>query len=197
MGDPIRARKTFDRPSHPWIRARIASESRIARDYGLKNKREIWKAQTVLRDYMARARHLTNAKGPQAEKVKGELISKLKREGLLKGDSPTIDDVLGLQLKDLLDRRLQSIVYRKNLGYTMKQARQLISHGHISVNGRNVTVPGYTVGSADETSILFSELSKVNPTHSAIPQTARAEKVPEKKHDDRKRRGGGRRRKRA
>jgi len=174
----------------------MASESRIVRDYGLKNKREIWKAQTILRDYMARARTLTNAKGAQAEKMKGELISKLKREGLLKGESPTIDDVLGLQLKDLLDRRLQSIVYRKNLCFTMKQARQLIAHGHISINGRNVTLPGYTVDFADESSILFSELSKVNPTHAAIPQTARAE-APEKKHDDRKRRGGGRRRKHA
>lgn len=194
MGDPVRARKTYDRPSHPWIRARIASETRTKSDYGLKNKREIWKALTILRDYRARARTLTSMKGPQAEKMREELISKLKRQGVLKGDSPTIDDVLGLQLKDVLDRRLQSVIYRKNLAFTMKQARQLITHGHIAVSGRNVTIPGYIVDSGEENEISFSPLSGVAQAHSAIPQTARAEKVAKPRPERRGKGGRGRRR---
>lgn len=193
MGDPVRARKTYEKPNHPWIRSRIVSETRIKGEYGLKNKREIWKLLTILRDYRARARTLTGMKGPQAEKMRDELLSKLRRQGVLKGDSPTLDDVLGLQLKDLLDRRLQSVVYRKNMAFTMKQARQLISHGHISVNGRNITVPGYILDSDEETAVSFSPLSGITPTHATIPQTARVEKERKPRQDMRKRGGRGRR----
>jgi len=51
----------------------------------------------------------------------------------------------GAALFMLLERRLDNVVYRMGLGATRQQARQLVAHGHITVNGRKTNIPSFTV----------------------------------------------------
>jgi ribosomal protein S4 len=69
------------------------------------------------------------------------------------GDS--LDKVLGLSLKNLLDRRLQAFMLRKSYARTMKQARQFITHGHVLVDKKKVTFPSYFVTLKEESLIEF------------------------------------------
>ena len=155
-----RQRKTYERPFKRWDKARIIEEARLMRIYGLKNKREIMKARSIIRGMRARARQLF-----AREEGKEELFAKIKRLGLLKGDF-TLDDVLGLKVEDLLERRLQTIVYRKGLANTIKQARQLIVHRHIAIGDRIVTVPGYLVTVEEEKLVRYAPSSPVaSPDH--------------------------------
>ena len=55
----------------------------------------------------------------------------------------------GAYLFILLERRLDNVVYRLGLATTRSQARQLVSHGHITVNGRKTNIPSYTVKVGD------------------------------------------------
>ena len=58
--------------------------------------------------------------------------------------------VTGEALLQLLERRLDNIVYRLNFASSRKQARQIVQHGHVLVNGRAVDVPSYQVRAGDE-----------------------------------------------
>jgi len=147
MGDPKFTRKQFSTPSHPWEGARISEENQIIHKYGLKNKRELWKTQTMLRDIRQQARELQARQRTQDEQALKEvelLIARLRRLGLLSGKAD-LNDVLALEVEAVLSRRLQTQIYMKGLARTVKQARQLIVHGHIAVDGRKVTVPSYMV----------------------------------------------------
>ena len=61
-----------------------------------------------------------------------------------------MEDLLTLTTRDLLERRLQTLVWKKGLARSARQARQLVTHGFISVNGRKVTIPSYLVSSQEE-----------------------------------------------
>ena len=58
MGDPSRNRKKFNSPGHPYQRTRLESELVLVGKYGLRNKRELWRARTKLGNYRAQARSL-------------------------------------------------------------------------------------------------------------------------------------------
>ena len=58
MGDPKFSRAKFERPSHPWEAERIKAENELLKKYGLKNKKELWRSQYVLRRFRQRAREL-------------------------------------------------------------------------------------------------------------------------------------------
>lgn len=165
MGDPKKIRKKYKTPMHPWQKSRIDEEKIILKEYGIKNKKEIWKMQSKLRDFSDRAKRLIADKGPQAEKEKKEMFAKLSSLGLLSPEAG-LDDILGLHLRDILERRLQTLVYKKNLAKTMNQARQFIVHGHIKVGDRVVSSPSYVVTVKEEGMISFIERSKLNdPEH--------------------------------
>lgn len=53
--------------------------------------------------------------------------------------------ITGEYLLSLLERRLDNVVYRLGLATTRAQARQLVNHGHITVNGRKTNIPSFTV----------------------------------------------------
>jgi small subunit ribosomal protein S4 len=169
MGDPKRLKRKYSKPDHPWKKDRIAEESKLKKEYGLKNNTEIWKFKSLLSTYRGRARRQMAATGPQSEKYTQELLQKLTRIGVL-------DDVLGLELKDFLERRMQTIVCRKGLGHTMRHARQLITHGHIALDGRNVGSPNHMVEAGKEAFVTFSPIGKINATHPSIslPKTEKA-----------------------
>ncbi|MDD5178410.1 MAG: 30S ribosomal protein S4 [Candidatus Nanoarchaeia archaeon] len=161
MGDPRKARKKYQTPAHPWRKERIDAEKELSKTYGLPRKREIWKFSSELNRYKTQAKKLVAIYNEQSKKEQELLIKRLVRYGLLKG-SATLDDVLGLDVKDLLERRLQTLVYKKGLARTIDQARQLIVHGHIFVNGQKVTVPSFLVSAEDESKMIFNPRSSFN-----------------------------------
>lgn len=159
MGDIKRKRKTYERPFKRWDKVRIEEEKKLIKDYGLKNKREIYKAETIIRKFRAIARKLVGMSGEEAEKLRNDLMGRLHRLKLLEKDA-SLDDVLSLTSKDLLERRLQTVVFRLGLANTVKQARQFIVHGHVYVKGRKVTSPSYLVKRDEEKEIEVRGVSK-------------------------------------
>ncbi|MBW3004252.1 30S ribosomal protein S4 [Candidatus Woesearchaeota archaeon] len=165
MGDPRKLRRSYTGPSHPWQKARIEQERALKKEYGLKNKNEIWKHNSKLKNFAKQAKRLVALQGEQAEKEKKQLLERLQRLGLISAGSDT-EAVLSLTIKDILERRLQTIVYRKGLANSMKQARQYISHAHILIGGKQIKAPGYIVKTDEEPTITFVEASALaNPEH--------------------------------
>jgi len=151
-----RVRKTFKRPKKAWDLVRIKDEKTLLRNYGLRRKREFWKAEDILRGFRRRARNLIATKDEEQEKI---LLDKLLRFGLL-SKGMDLDDVLALTVNDVLERRLQTLVFRKELAKSINQARQMIVHGHISVDGRRVIFPSYLVPLEEEKKIGMCKESK-------------------------------------
>jgi len=158
MGHPIRPRKKYKTPQHPWQASRIALEKQLKKDYGLKNKKEIWKFQSLLRKTTHQAKKLIAAKTEQSKKEQEQLLNKLFKLKIINKDTK-IENVLDLTINDFLNRRLQNIVYKKGLTRTSKQARQLIIHGHIFIRDKKVTVPSYLVKRDEEDLISYNPKS--------------------------------------
>jgi small subunit ribosomal protein S4 len=164
MGDPKFSRAKFERPSHPWEAERIKAENELLKKYGLKNKKELWRSQYILRRFRQRARELqarVRTGDKQAEKEREQLLQRLGRVGLLPLDGTTLDDVLALDVEAILSRRLQTLTFLKGLAFTPRQARQFIVHGHVSVGGRRVTIPGMLVTRTQENGIAYDERSEI------------------------------------
>ncbi|MCQ2085519.1 MAG: 30S ribosomal protein S4 [archaeon] len=162
MGDPKFSRKSYDTPSHPWQGERIKAENEVVRQFGLKNKTEVWKAATLLRNFRKQSRELQSRlrTGDAQAKIEADaLIAKCARMGVLPVTGGDLNAILVLQNEDILSRRLQTIVFQKGLATTIKQARQLINHGHIFVDGHKVTVPGYIVLREEEGSVEYNPAS--------------------------------------
>jgi len=161
LGDPKFQKKLYSTPRHPWEKDRIDEERKTINLYGLKNKKELWRSQASLDSIRAQARELqarTRRNDPLAIKQLNLLLARLNRYKISTGNA-SLDDILSLTIESVLERRLQTIVFRKNLAKTVKQARQMITHGHILMNGRRVTVPGILVEASVEDSIEYSEFS--------------------------------------
>lgn len=185
MGKPKFSRKKYETPSHPWKEDRIKEENELITKYGLKNKKEVWKAKTRLRQYRQQARGLL-AKvvtgDLQSKKEADQLILHLNRMNILPANS-TLDDILALDIEAILSRRLETLTYLKGLANTPDQARQLISHGHVSVNNKKVTIPGYMVTKDEEVSISYTNSSPLNDTmHPARPRGEFSD-VPKRKEE--------------
>lgn len=155
MGDPKKLKKKYNNPRHPWEKTRIDEEKKILKDYGLKRKNEIWKVSSQLRRYFDQAKSFIGSTRITADVEKSNFIKKLQSLGLLE-DKAQLEDVLNLNLKDLMERRLQTILVRKNMASSMTQARQFIVHEHISVGERKITTPSYMVSVAEESSISYA-----------------------------------------
>ena len=165
MGDPRRLRKKYETPLHPWRSANIEAERAIKQEYSLKNKQELWRMTSALRDFKNQAKRLIAQRGVQADLESKQLLSRLERLGLLPAGAK-LDTVLSLQAKDILDRRLQSFVFRQGIARSMKQARQFITHYHVAVNGKGISAPSYIVTKSDEALIQVRQTSSlVNPDH--------------------------------
>ncbi|MBI2565143.1 30S ribosomal protein S4 [Candidatus Woesearchaeota archaeon] len=165
MGDIKKLRKKYSKPSHPWQKKRIEDEAIILREFGLKNKRELWKSSSILKQFTAQAKNLIAARSEQSEKEKKQLLDKLQSLGVLKGKIE-LDTVLGLSVKDVLNRRLQTLVVKNGLVRSTKQARQLITHQHVQVKDKTVSSPSYLVRIDEEQHIKFDPRSALsNPDH--------------------------------
>ena len=194
MGDPKKQRKKYETPRFLWRRDVLQAELKLLGTYGLRNKHELWRHETTLSKFRGIARSLIGRAPEEREKMENELLTKLKRIGILQ-ETAALDNVLDLTIEDLLERRLQTIIFRKSLSKTSYQARQLITHGHIIIGNRRVTIPSYIVSREEEALITYSPQSTlVNPAHPTRVAMTVVTKQPEIRQPRGRRgpRGGGR-----
>jgi small subunit ribosomal protein S4 len=192
MGDPKRQRRKFETPRFPWRKDILQEELKLLGTYGLRNKHELWRHETTLSKFRSIARSLIGRAPEERMKMENELLTRLKKLGILQ-ETAVLDDVLDLSKEDVLERRLQTLVFRKNLTKTVHQARQLITHGHIIINNRRVTVPSYIVSREEEKTVSYSLDSQMaNPTHpTRVAMTIIAKPPVVRQQRDRRRGGRG------
>ena len=163
-----RKHKKYSRPKRPFEKTRIEEEKEIAKNFGLKNKKEIWKAEAKIKSMREKAKKLISSK-PEEQKA---LFNKLNKIGI-KVDS--ISSVLSLNKEDYLKRRLQTVLVTKKIASTPREARQLIVHKKVLVNGGVVNIPSYIVPLELE--------DKINLKDKKIKKK-REEKVGEEKNEE-------------
>jgi small subunit ribosomal protein S4 len=165
LGDPKKQRKKFDPPRFPWQIDALENELKLLGQYGLRNKKEIWRHKTLLSKYRGIGRSLLGMSTGERRIQEKQLLDRLHRLGILPDESE-LDDVLDLTLEDILERRLQTLVFHRGLAQSIQQARQLITHGHIAIEGRRVSTPSYLVLKDEETKIAYAPKSPLtNPDH--------------------------------
>ncbi len=149
MGDPRKPKKSYHRPRRIWTTDQLNAELYILGSFGLRNKRELWKAQTEVARFRNQARALLALATEARTEKESRLLKSLNRLGLVT-ESASLDDVLNLKIEDLLERRLQTIVMKKAGTKSPHQARQVVVHGHVSIGDRIVNLPGYIVKKEEE-----------------------------------------------
>lgn len=158
MGDPRKKHNLFKRPLKMWDSERMVEESVLVKEYGLRRKKELWRTNGLVSKFASKAKILIKAIDEHSDKDKAFLVSKLQSYGVLSVGSK-VEDVLAIKMRDFLERRLQTVVFRKGLAKTMLQSRQFIVHGHIKVNNNVVIAPSYLVTKNDEAKIVFNDFS--------------------------------------
>jgi len=151
----IRKHKRYSRPRKLYDKTRIEEENLLLKKYGLKNKKEIWKAKAAIDRIRKQAKSLITAGKDEQEK----LFEKLRKIGF---NIKNTADALALNKEDWLKRRLQSLVVEKKLARTPKEARQLIAHKHISIEGKRINIPSYIVPVDDEDKIEIKTVRKID-----------------------------------
>ena len=151
---PKRKRKKYSRPQKPFDKVRIQEENILRDKYGLKNKKEIWKADAAI----GRIRNLAKQLITKSEEEKQAFVEKLKAKGFAVN---SIADSLALDKENWLKRRLQTIVFTKKLARTPKQARQLVAHKQVSIGNRTINIPSYQVSLEQESQIKLNIVLKI------------------------------------
>lgn len=165
MGDPRKQRKKYETPRFPWRTDVLQEELKLLGQYGLRNKRELWRHKTMLSKFRGIARSLIGKAPEERKKMQKMLLARLKKLGIIH-ETAALDNVLDLAIEDILERRLQTVVFRRGMAKSIYQARQLVTHGHIAIGDQRVTVPSYTVSREEETQIAFTRQSRLsNPKH--------------------------------
>jgi small subunit ribosomal protein S4 len=151
-----RKHKRYSRPKRPYDKTRIEEEVKIIEEFGLKNKKEIWKAEAAIKSIREKAKKLISAKTEEQK----ALFERLKKKGL---EVNSIADILSLHKKVYLRRRLQTIVLKRRVATTTKMARQLITHKKILVDGKVIDRPSYIVPVNLEDKISLKHKIKTKP----------------------------------
>jgi len=160
LGDPKYPRRAWRKPKRPLNYDLKMEELKTLGTFGLRTKRELWKAHTKLSSVRKQARSLLALQKDVREEKEPILMKSLAKIGLVSSDA-TLDDVLNLEVTDLLTRRLQTLVSKKFGFKTPYQARQAVVHGHIMIGDRVINLPAYTVSTAEEDNIRFTPESKL------------------------------------
>merc|ERR1711936_380920 len=153
--------KTASTPRVPFDKVRLSNELQIIGEFGLKNKREVYRVQLSLAKLRSAARYLLTL--PVEDPVRIEkgavLIQKCVQLGYLLEDEAQLDYILGVTIKTLMNRRLQTIVFRRGLAKSIHHARVLIQQGHIRVRKQKVNSPSLMVKLDSESLIDFHSRS--------------------------------------
>ncbi len=150
MGDIRRKHNLYSRPKKMFEVSRIENDNKIQKQYGLKSKTEIWKATAKVSAFRTRAKKLISNNGQESK----EFFNRLQNIGL---DVKVTSDVLALTPEAVLERRLQTFVFKKGFAKTILEARQLITHKNVIVNGRIVNIPSFNVSKNLENKISLKE----------------------------------------
>jgi small subunit ribosomal protein S9e len=144
---PTKSSKTYKVPRRPFESARLDAELKTVGEYGLRNKREVWRVQLTLSKIRRAARELLtlDEKDPKRLFEGNALIRRLVRVGVLDEGRMKLDYVLALKVEDFLERRLQTCVYKLGLAKSIHHARVLIRQRHIRVGKQIVNVPSFMV----------------------------------------------------
>jgi small subunit ribosomal protein S4 len=169
MGDPRKPKKSYHRPRRIWTTDQLNAELYILGSFGLRNKRELWKAQTEVARFRNQARALLALATEARTEKENRLLKSLNRLGLV-NESASLDDVLNLKIEDLLERRLQTIVMKKAGTKSPHQARQVVVHGHVSIGDRIVNLPGYIVKKEEEDLIRLRVNMLTGSSSTQIPK---------------------------
>jgi small subunit ribosomal protein S4 len=161
LGDPKKLRKKYQTPAHPWNKEKIEAEKILLKEYGLNRKKEIHIADSFLKKYKNISKRLIADSSEQGAKERVQTLRKLKKLGLI-SEVAQLDDVLSLELKDVLERRLQTLLFRKGLARSVRQARQFITHGHVSIGEKAITSPSYLTSLEEENNFNFKVTSALN-----------------------------------
>ena len=157
----INRSRTSKTPRRPFEKDRLDNEMQLIGKYGLKNKREVWRVQLTLARIRKAARELLTLDSQDPRRIfeGSALMRRMFKFGLLTQDENKLDYVLGLTLHRLMDRRLQTVVYKKGMAKSVHHARVMIRQRHIKV-GKNLTnVPSFMVRVDSEKQIDFSNAS--------------------------------------
>jgi small subunit ribosomal protein S9e len=139
--------KTYGTPRRPYEKERLDQELRIIGEYGLKNKRELWRVKYALKKIRTAARYLLtlDEKDPRRIFEGSALLRRLHRIGVLDESKNKLDYVLGLELSHFLERRLQTQVFKLGMAKSIHHARVMIRQRHIRVGRQLVNVPSFIV----------------------------------------------------
>jgi len=139
--------KVFRKPKRPFEKERLDAEMKVIGDYGLKNKREVWRVQFGLARIRTAARHLLtlDEKDPTRAFQGEALLRRMVRMGLLEESEKKLDYVLGLTTAKIMERRLQTKVFKLGLAKSIHHARVLIRQRHIRVGKQMCNVPSFLV----------------------------------------------------
>jgi len=170
MGDPRKQRKKYEAPRFPWRTDILERELTLLGQYGLRNKRELWRHKTTLSKFRGIARSLLGMSAEERKKLEKQLLSKLHRLGILP-KTAGLDDVLDLRVEDILERRLQTIVFRKGLAKSPHQARQLVVHGHVAIKGKKISSPSYLVLKDEEEKMAYAPTSPISNSDHTLRKT--------------------------
>lgn len=165
MGDPKKQRKKYEAPRFLWRPDILQEELRLVGQYGLRNKRELWRNKTMMSKFRGIARSLIGKSVEEQRRMEKMLLARLKKLGMIH-ETAVLDDVLDLTIEDILERRLQTIVFRKGMAKSIYQARQLVTHGHIAIDNQRVTAPSYLMTKKEEEQVTYAPQSPfANPDH--------------------------------
>lgn len=183
MGDPKKNVSRYSGPRHPWEADRLAEEKVLIADFGLKNKKDIWKQSSYVKKIKDQVKKINISVGKGIEQEEVALIKKLVKYNLLNENQP-LEEALELTTRDIMERRLQTQVVRQGLARTMKQARQFIVHGHIKVNGKKITSPSFLVSKEEQFQIEFQANSSLSDEEHPERKTPEVAPVVEEKAEE-------------
>merc|ERR1711879_462706 len=134
-------------PRRPFEKERLNQELKIIGEYGLRNKREVWRVKYTLAKIRKASRELLtlDEKDPKRLFEGNALLRRLIRTGVLDESRMKLDYVLSLKVEDFLERRLQTQVFKLGLAKSIHHARVLIRQRHIRVGKQIVNVPSFMV----------------------------------------------------
>lgn len=162
MGLPVKHRKNFVSHKKRWDKQTIVDEAALVKDYALKNKKEIRRIELSISKYKKIAKELNRDEDTKNSLQAKNFIEKLKLKGILNASAQSLDEVLDINIRDVLERRLSNVVYKMKLARTPKQARQFVVHRHVLVDGNVITAPSYLVSVPEEAKVEFREFSALS-----------------------------------
>jgi len=153
--------KIWSGPRRPFEKERLDRELRLCGEFGLRSKREVWKVQYVLAKIRKAARDLLTLPedDPKRQLEGAALLRRMTRLGLLDETKQKLDYVLSLKIEDFLERRLQTLLFKRGLAVSVHHARVLINQRHIRVGKQIVNIPSFLVRTDSEKHISLAPTS--------------------------------------